>query len=167
LEEADVPIVARWLRDPDTVRAYLGVADAITEEQVSDVLEWSREDDTVAAWALDDLDGNLVGSSNWRQDEPWVGVYESEIVLDPALPRRAGWGIEAHKLMLDNLFTRQPSARKVVGRAVSFNEGAIAVMRRLGLVEEGRLRRQVALDGVDHDLLIFGMLREEWEPEHP
>jgi len=45
---------------------------------------------------------------------------------------------------------------------LSYNERALKVYRRLGFKEEGRLRQERFVDGAYHDLIIMGLLREEW-----
>jgi len=42
------------------------------------------------------------------------------------------------------------------------NQKSAAVPRRLGFVQEGKLKQALLLDGVYHDMLIFGMVKPDW-----
>ncbi len=163
LTEADLPTVGEWLAEPAIARSYLASAESFGIEDVQGALQWAREEETVDAWAIEHRDGGLVASSNTRPDFPWLSVYECEVTLSPDLPRRQGYGLEAHHLVVDHVFERRSSAAKAMGRAASFNGAAIAIMERLGCSLEGRLRRHVELEGEQFDLVIYGLLREEWE----
>lgn len=54
------------------------------------------------------------------------------------------------------------SLHKVCGQALAFNEASIAFHKKLGFVEEGRLREQHFCDGTYHALICFGLLRHEY-----
>ena len=46
------------------------------------------------------------------------------------------------------------------------NERAQAAYRKAGFVEEGRLRQAMYREGVYHDILVMGLLRDEFEALH-
>lgn len=58
--------------------------------------------------------------------------------------------IGAHRLWLD---------------VIDDNERAQHVYRKLGFVEEGRLRSASKRKGAWHDLVLFGMLKSEWQDD--
>jgi RimJ/RimL family protein N-acetyltransferase len=167
LTHDDVECVGRWLQDPAIARAYLGSAESFGVEDVAGVLDWAAQEEAVNAWAIDHRDGGLVASSNTRPDFPWTSVFEAEVTLSPDLPKRQGYGLEAHHLVVDHVFTSRPEAKKVMGRAIAFNHAAIAIMGRLGLSQEGCLRRHVDFGGEEFDFVIYGVLRAEWEQTRP
>ena len=51
---------------------------------------------------------------------------------------------------------------RVFLRVLAYNELAIRLYRRLGFKEEGRLRAQVWREGAWHDVLVMGLLWDEW-----
>lgn len=54
---------------------------------------------------------------------------------------------------------------KLCGQALVFNDRSIAFHKRLGFIEEGRLREQ-HFDGTNyHDVVYFGLLANEWQPQ--
>lgn len=54
---------------------------------------------------------------------------------------------------------------KLCGQVLGFNDRSIAFHKRLGFIEEGRLREQ-HFDGTHyHDVVCFGLLAQEWQPQ--
>jgi RimJ/RimL family protein N-acetyltransferase len=43
-----------------------------------------------------------------------------------------------------------------------YNEGGIALMKKFGFTEEVRRRQALDRDGRRWDLLVFGLLKDEW-----
>lgn len=72
-----------------------------------------------------------------------------------------GYGREAVGLLLDYAF-RLRNFRRVWLEVHGANERAIRAYRACGFVEEGRMREHVWLAGRYVDLIIMGVLREEW-----
>ena len=52
---------------------------------------------------------------------------------------------------------------KVFGRIALFNDAMLAICPKLGAVAEGRLRAHARLGDEPVDLMVFGILREDWE----
>lgn len=72
-----------------------------------------------------------------------------------------GYGRDGVRVLLRYAF-RYLNYRKVWLRVHAKNERAIRTYRACGFREEGRLRAQVWSDGAYDDLLLMGILREEW-----
>ena len=72
-----------------------------------------------------------------------------------------GYGRECVSLLLRYAFVHH-NFHKVWLRVHSANERAIRAYRACGLVEEGRQRAQVWCDGRYDDLVLMGLLRDEW-----
>ena len=72
-----------------------------------------------------------------------------------------GCGRESIRLLLTYAF-RYLNYRKVWLRVHALNERAIRAYRDCGFVEEGRQRAHVWSNGAYDDLLLMGVLREEW-----
>lgn len=81
-----------------------------------------------------------------------------------ASARGKGYAKEAVNLLVDYLFAGYP-----VNRIIAFtdkeNIPAQRAMQSLGFQQEGTLRRCMFRDGQWHEILIFGILRAEANPE--
>jgi RimJ/RimL family protein N-acetyltransferase len=73
-----------------------------------------------------------------------------------------GFGTEAMDLVLEYAF-RTLNLHRVWLNVHDFNFRAKKAYRRLGFVEEGRLRESYYCDGEYHDDVQMGILRDEWE----
>jgi RimJ/RimL family protein N-acetyltransferase len=89
------------------------------------------------------------------------GVVEIGISIGDDTSRGRGVGLEAHRLLIDYLF-RVQNFRRITGSVKASNDRALAISRRL-LVEEGRRRQHRWIDGRYEDLILFGLLRSEWD----
>jgi RimJ/RimL family protein N-acetyltransferase len=58
---------------------------------------------------------------------------------------------------------RELRYQKANATVYAFNEGSLALHRKLGFVEEGRIRRNHFTNGEYHDEFWFGITREEFE----
>ena len=52
---------------------------------------------------------------------------------------------------------------KVCGHALAFNEASIRMHKKIGFRQEGLLRGQHKINENYHDIICFGLLREEWD----
>ena len=72
-----------------------------------------------------------------------------------------GLGTEAFSLLVDYIFTAHNLTR--LGYSTwSGNERMMRLGKKLGFVEEGRIRRSCFVRGVFYDGMDMGILREEW-----
>ena len=70
-------------------------------------------------------------------------------------------GVESIQLLLNFAFD-ELCVRKVSGAAHVSNIGSAFNFKKMGFVQEGRLRAGGLVDGKETDLLQFGILKAEW-----
>jgi UDP-4-amino-4,6-dideoxy-N-acetyl-beta-L-altrosamine N-acetyltransferase len=87
------------------------------------------------------------------------GVADWGFYTAPAVPK--GSGRKLGKAALDLAFG-ELQLHKVCGQALAFNTASIRLHRALGFRLEGTLREQHRVDGRHHNLVCFGLLRDEW-----
>ena len=73
-----------------------------------------------------------------------------------------GCGTDAMRLGLRYAFL-ELNLQRLTLDVISYNVRAVHVYERLGFRHEGALRRAVLRDGQRFDMLLMGILREEWE----
>jgi ribosomal-protein-alanine N-acetyltransferase len=114
------------------------------------------------SWAAIDAGGELRGGANLRF-EPSFHSAEVGFWLG-----RASWG-QGFGTELARAATKwaflQWGARRVEAHCVASNVGSARVLERAGFRAEGRLREAFERDGEVADLLLFGLLRREWEAQ--
>ena len=108
-----------------------------------------------------------------REDESYIGQVDLAgidwysrigtlaIVIPAAENRGRGYGAEAIRLLLRYAFERI-NLNKVELEVHEFNTRAYELYRRLGFVEEGRLRGRVYRGGRYYDSIAMGIFRSEF-----
>ncbi len=74
---------------------------------------------------------------------------------------RKGYGYNALNKLINMMFNEM-NLNKVGLEVFSFNEAAIKCYKKLGFKVEGRLRQELFREGKYHDVIMMGLLREEW-----
>jgi RimJ/RimL family protein N-acetyltransferase len=101
----------------------------------------------------------VVGDISTHHCSPVNGVLSYGVAIR-ADQRRNGYAGEAIQLVLRYYFCERRYQKANVS-VYAFNEASIALHRRLGFQEEGRLRRTIFSNGRYWDELLFGITVEE------
>jgi RimJ/RimL family protein N-acetyltransferase len=136
-----------WPRSPEAMRSWIQRA-----------AEGARDD--AVALAIETLDGQLVGSISAARCERRFGTFEYGLGIFRPF-RRHGYACEAVRLLLRFYFD-ELRYQKVNAGVYSFNESSLKLHAKLGMREEGRIRRAYFSGGEYHDELRFGMTVEEF-----
>jgi RimJ/RimL family protein N-acetyltransferase len=79
--------------------------------------------------------------------------------------RRKGYAAEAVVMLLRFMFAER-RYHKCEARIFAHNEASLALHRRLGFAEEGRLRDHVFFANRHRDLVVMGILADEFAELH-
>ena len=116
-----------------------------------------------ASLMIETVDGVVVGglgvSANRR-----TRVFDYGIGIGRE-HRRKGYGTEALELLFSFYFL-ELGYQKVETGVYAFNEPSLLFHESFGFVVEGRRRRAVFTRGDYHDVVLFGMTREEFTTQH-
>jgi len=133
---------------------------AAAEERIRKLLEMRLTPNPATPWAIELSSGTFIGSCglfawnrNWRKCS--VG-YE--------LTRAAeghGYMHEALHAVISYGF-RELALNRIEAQVHPNNKRSIAVLTRLGFLEEGRLRQAAYWSGAYQDMLQFSVLKSEW-----
>jgi RimJ/RimL family protein N-acetyltransferase len=121
---------------------------------------WSRGGRDGASFAIE-ADGKCIGQCGLFQFDDVAHTCEMGITIGDKAYWGRGYGREVVGLLLDYAF-RLRNVRRVFLRVNGRNERAIRAYTACGFMEEGRLRAHVWSDGAYDDLVLMGVLREEW-----
>ena len=73
-----------------------------------------------------------------------------------------GYGTDAMKTLIDFIF-QYIAVQKIKLQVFSFNPAAIRSYEKCGFTKEGILRQEIFRFGTFHDVVLFGLLRSDWE----
>jgi RimJ/RimL family protein N-acetyltransferase len=120
--------------------------------------------DDAFRFVVENLAGEFVGTINTHTCDRRHGTFRYGLGIRTEHQRR-GYASEAIRIVLRYFFD-ELRYQKVTAAVYSFNAPSIALHERLGLVLEGRLRREVYTAGRYHDILLFGLTAEEFAARH-
>nr|QBF51784.1 acetyltransferase [Streptomyces caniferus] len=166
--------------EPDDWRGFMRFAE--DEERLGDLLHTPRSAESFRAWAKEQAiappdgdrfrlaieavgTGETVGAVGVHRADPHAGRFEYGVTIG-ADHRHRGYAADAVVLLLRFMFDER-RFHKCEARIFAHNAASLALHRRLGFLEEGRLRDHVFSADRHHDLVLMGMLAHEFAPLHP
>jgi RimJ/RimL family protein N-acetyltransferase len=120
----------------------------------------SRQDVAIFGIRLLD-DDRLIGSCQLYGIDPRARSAELQIRIGEADARDQGLGTEAVQLLLRHAFA-DLNLHRVQLRVFASNERAQGAYERAGFRHEGTLRDAAYVDGAWDDVVVMGLLRDEW-----
>lgn len=158
----DKAVVAEWTRDDEYMRnldddpvrplspdAWAALEAQHAEGRILFHLRTLADDRLIGFAAIH----NISWSSQFAEFAIGIGVPEY---------RGKGYGQDALQLLLNYAFSELNFYRMGL-TVMAYNEKAIKAYERAGFVKEGVRRGAVQRDGARHDVLLYGILRDEWE----
>jgi RimJ/RimL family protein N-acetyltransferase len=109
---------------------------------------------------IETLAGVTVGTISTHAVNKRCGTFRYGVAIHSD-HRRKGYGAEAIRLVL-NYYFNERRYQKVTADVYSFNTPSMRLHERLGFTLEGCLRRMIYTGGEYHDVLVYGMTREEF-----
>ncbi len=160
----DIPTMARWFEHLDDLAVFDRHA-PIPPNAEAMLAAWredlSKQEPRKSYWfTIDDDSGEVVGiaglqSINYVHGDAVLPVY----IAEPQ--RRRGIGIRACAMLLDLAFDHLRLTR-VTSYYRADNEASRRMTEMIGFSEEGRLRQAWYADGQHADIVVIGLLRQEW-----
>jgi len=162
--ESDVPAVGRLADDIEIYRNTLKVPHPYTEADARLWLSIQREQSRAGTGVVFAITGKddrlLLGACGmelftdhkrgelgyWLGRDFWGKGYATE-----AAAAVVGWGFATLAL------------NRVSAARFGDNPASGRVLEKIGMTQEGVLRRHAFRDGVFKDMVMYGILREEWE----
>ncbi|MEP0804797.1 MAG: GNAT family N-acetyltransferase [Chloroflexota bacterium] len=165
--EKDPQIESKWTHDSDFMRLYdiepaRPMSPAMVKkkyEKLEKEIEESKNMFYFAIRAREDdrlLGKAIISRIEWSNGNGWI-----ELGIGAADDRRKGYGAQALQLLLRFAFA-ELNLYRVTARVQEYNEAAIALLKKFGFTEEVRRRQALDRDGRRWDLLVFGLLKDEW-----
>jgi len=168
--------------EPEDWRAFQEFDAYSADMRAADMLHPPRSEEGYRRWAAEQAvagsvgdvfrlviaaveDDAVVGTVNTADSDPRPGRFSYGIAVGRPYQRR-GYAREAIVILLRYMFGERRYHKCEVG-IYGFNQASVALHRRLGFVEEGRLRDHEYFGGRHHDLVLMGVTAPEFAGAHP
>ena len=162
LEDAPA-MYANWASDPLVTRYVTWETHASVETTRSVLAEWvpQYEKQDYYHWLIE-YEGVPIGSISLFGISDWHRRGELGYCIGSSYWNK-GITTKAVSLVLDFAF-QEVGLERVIARHDVENPASGRVMQKAGMIKEGVLRRDVRRksDGVFTDMVIYGILRDEW-----
>ncbi len=164
LTESDSPLLFKWINDRELVQLnapYRPISDA----QHQAWFESIRKRNDVSIFGIRKYNPDtLIGSCQLLNINSISRNAELQIRIGEASCRGQGLGHESLRLLLSFGFNDLNLAR-IYLHVFSSNLVACKVYKKLGFVCEGTLRKAVLINGEYEDVIVMGLLSEEYKNE--
>jgi len=116
-------------------------------------------------YAIESSDNEYLGGVGLMHIDPRNRSAELGILIGRREDFGKGYGTEAALLMLRHGF-EEMNLHRIHLRVFEYNERGIRSYKKLGFVEEGRLRQAHFRHGAWHDVVVMGILADEFYEKH-
>jgi len=156
MARGDLDLVRGWRNHPD-IRQFMLTRHEITPEEHQRWFERvSRDPDKHLL--IFEQEGEPLGFVHFS-GKVASGSVDWGFYTSPTAPK--GTGRKLGMAALDYAFCTI-GCHKVCGQALAFNTASIGFHLAMGFQQEGVLRQQSRIGDDYHDLICFGLLRQEW-----
>lgn len=167
MEDGDVPLLARWLNDPD-VRHWLHLSEdserLLTLEAHRERFERIRADPAHVSWCIETKDGQPIGEIGLMDIHRLHSRAELGVTIGEKDFWSRGYGTDAVRRVLRYAF-EEMGLRRVGLITDEDNLRAIRCYEKCGFVREGLLRAFRLRHGRPLNMVAMGALREEFEKQ--
>lgn len=161
LEKEDLPQLRDWRNEPEIferVREYR----FLNMQNQESWFAFLRDDRSTIMFGIEE-GGKLIGACGLTHID-WV-CRRAEISLYIGCREMRGRGIGLTVLNhLGHYAFHECNLQRLWAEVFEKNEAGQHLFKKAGYVQEGRLRKHVFKQGARQDAILYGLLREEWQP---
>lgn len=165
--EKDPEIEARWTHDSEFMRmmdtaAARPMSAAMVKKQYEKLEKQIDENKNQYFFAIRAREDNrLIGKAAIQWIEWANGNGFLRFGIGAEQDRRKGYGSQMMQMLLRFAFA-EVNLFRLTAVVPEYNVAAIALLQKFGFIEEVRRRQSLERDGRRWDLLVFGLLKDEW-----
>ena len=166
--EKDPEIESRWTHDSDFMRMFSTdparpMSAAMMKKHYEKLEKEIEEDKEMYYFTIRaKSDDKLLGKATIERIEWSNGNGLIRLGIGSAEDRGKGYGLQGVKMLLRFAFA-ELNLFRVSADVPEYNEAAMALLKKFGFIEEVRRRQALDRDGRRWDLLVFGLLKDEWQ----
>ena len=163
IERKDMLYLYQWFSDSEFLKYYDYYPPIPqTEEEVDKIFKDYEQRKEAKVFAIKRFeDNNIIGIAGFDDI-----VFENKVAtlfigIGNSSLRGKGYGKETMKLLLDYGFNNM-GLHRIQLNVLEYNISAIGLYEKSGFKKEGVFREFVLRDNKRYDLLLYGLLKSEW-----
>jgi diamine N-acetyltransferase len=161
LEKGHIETIRGWRNDPE-VRKFFFSSHFINEIQQEKWFERYSEDNTQTSFAIIENNTNVfIGTIGLSQIDHYHQRAEMGTMIGNKKYWGKGYGSDSTKLLLSYAFNSL-NLKKVYCNITSDNIASIKKNEKVGFKIEGTLRKHTFNNGTFKDVIVMGMLKEDY-----
>ena len=160
----DAPHFVEWFNDQEVVRnlySYLPINEVAEEKWINHIMEERLPVFTIEAIMPCD-ERKVIGNCGLIDMHQKDRNAEFGIMIGAKSFWGQEYGTEAANLIINYGF-KTLNLHKIKSVAYEFNARSIKIHEKLGFSKEGYLKDHVYIDGNYHGVIVFGLLKKDWE----
>jgi RimJ/RimL family protein N-acetyltransferase len=165
--EKDPEIESKWTHDSEFMRMMettpaRPMSAAMIKKQYEKLEKQIEEDKNLYHFMIRaKADDRLIGKAVIQWIEWANGNGFLRLGIGAEDDRHKGYGTQALRMLLRFAFA-ELNLFRVSAMVPEYNEGALALLKKFGFVQEVCRRKSLERDGRRWDLYVFGLLNDEW-----
>ncbi len=162
---SDLAYFVKWFNDPEVTQyltLYLPMTEMAEGKWIENLANNPGTDVYFVIEAIENNGNKAIGSISLDGIHPRDHYAAFGIAIGEKEYWSQGCGTEAAKLIIKYGF-EQLNLHRISSIVYDFNERSLRMHSRLGFKEEGRQREMAFKNGKYCDVVVFGLLRKEWE----
>lgn len=166
IEERDLEFLQNLMNDPNVSSTVVGTSFPVSALHQQHWYQRVVDDDRTLRLIVETKKDGVVGTVIMG-DFDWVSrvAHSTGIKLDTSRITESGIGLDAMITLFDYAFN-ELNLNRIEGSVMADNRQAMALNRLIGYTVEGTMRQAVYRGGEYHDVLMLGMLKEDFEKRH-
>ncbi len=168
--EKDPEVESKWTHDSEFTRMFevdpaRPMSAALLKKKYEKLEKEIEEDKNAFYFTIRTKeDDRLIGKAvinriEWSNGNGWI-----RLGIGSRDDQHKGCGSQALAMLLRFSFA-ELNLYRVTASGQEYNEAGIALLKKFGFTEEVRRRQALDRDGRRWDLLIFGLLKDEWQKQ--
>ncbi|NLK65052.1 MAG: GNAT family N-acetyltransferase [Tissierellia bacterium] len=161
IKKEDMEYIYMWFSDSEFLKYYDYYPPLpLTKIEVDKMFDYYKDSGKSKVFAVR-KDCTIIGVAGFDDIIKENQVATLFIGLGNENERGKGYGREAMRILLEYGFNNL-NFHRIQLNVLEFNYGAIALYEKCGFKKEGIYREFVLRDGKRHNLLLYGLLKDEW-----
>jgi RimJ/RimL family protein N-acetyltransferase len=163
----DLKLLHKWLNDPEVMRWWDGRDHPATFDRVEARFRRSvegsdRESERFMIEVEQDGETRAIGMVQYTRVQPRARNTQIDVLIGEPEFRDSGYGTDALRALLKHLFETQ-KVHRVWHTMQAGNARAHKSAEKIGFVKEGVLREHDQVEGKYVDVVVYGMLANDWK----